>query len=108
MIVSFSSVIDWNLNSRTVSEEEALAGLTEASRQRVERLLAEYAWCKLSFGYSDEDAPGEHWADFTPRRCHPLARDYGRWITQASTMDEAIAQAEGRFHNLMAVYTMEG
>jgi hypothetical protein len=108
MQLAYSNIIDWVHGDATVSQQHALALLTQESRQRVLRLLTDYQDFKLSFGYSDEDFDGMHAADFTPRRWHPKALDYGAWIALAPSMDEAIQKAEDKMHQLFTLYNQEG
>jgi hypothetical protein len=61
--------------------------------KEVDAFLAEHEErYKMSFGL--EFSHVVDWvADFTPRRGHPQAREYGLWQGTATTRDEAIRRA---------------
>lgn len=92
MYLCYSAIIDWVLNDATVDEDVALQALPDACRSLIrDTLQAGEPW-KLSFGYSDDD--GVCVADFTPRRGHPLCRNYEAWMISGDTPLEAIVRAK--------------
>jgi len=98
MYVAYSHVIDWVCDDNTVSQEEALQILPTASRSLVLETLRQGEPYKLSFGFSNDE--GLFKADFTPRRGHPLAREYHRWKVLGVTPDDAIAGAKHLWERL--------